>query len=388
MITRDTLRELAAFQSPAEDAVTFYFQPGVPQDKSHRQEAILVKDLVRNAIASAEKVGKNGNVRASLEHILELSEQLHGNRGKGKAVFASESKKLWREFDVPPHLPSTQLIVNRRFHLTPLTCLSEVLGKVSIALVDRTRARLFEMSMDDVKEVADFINELTRRGRSDGFFGYDAGHAERRVDNETTGHYRRVGERLMELYGTGGIEAFILGCHEEARNYIEKELHPYTLQRLIGHFVADPATTSPDEVRQQAHRILREHRARQREQLVAEVLNEANAENRGALGLRRVLKSLQLGEVQTLVLERSFCATGTECPNCSSLDMARVKYCSFCSYEVQPITDLADAIIGRALGNGADIVYVPNNAQLQRHGNIAALLRFRAERNIAGRVAV
>src|SRR5579883_798190 len=184
MITRDTLRELAAFQSPAEDAVTFYFQPGVPQDKSHRQEAILVKDLVRNAIASAEKVGKNGNVRASLEHILELSEQLHGNRGKGKAVFASESKKLWREFDVPPHLPSTQLIVNRRFHLTPLTCLSEVLGKVSIALVDRTRARLFEMSMDDVKEVADFINELTRRGRSDGFFGYDAGHAERRVDKD------------------------------------------------------------------------------------------------------------------------------------------------------------------------------------------------------------
>lgn len=388
MITRETLREIAAFQSPVHDAVTFYFQPAVPQDKSHRQESILVKDLVKSAMLAAEKDGKNGNLRTTLSRILELSEHLHGNQGKAKAVFACASQNYWKEFDLPSQLPSTRLIVNQRFHLTPLTGLNDVMGKVSIVLIDRTKARLFELHMNEIREVADFVNEITRHGRSDGFNGFDAGHAERRVDNEITAHYRRVGERLMELYGNGGAEYLILGCHEEARNDIERELHPYLRQRLIGSFVAEPAVVSPDEVRQNAKRIIGEHRGRVRQELIGEVLNEAKADNRGALGLRRVLRALQMGEVQTLLLERSFRAMGGECTNCGYLDMAHAKICAVCNHDMRRIDDLADAIIGRTLGGGADVMYVPDNADLQRHGNIAALLRFRAERSTGERMAV
>ena len=388
MITRETLREIAAFQSPVHDAVTFYFQPAVPQDKSHRQEAILVKDLVRNAILAAEKEGKNGDLRTTLNRILALSEHLHGNQGKAKAVFACGSQNYWREFDLPSHLPSTRLIVNQRFHVTPVTGLNDAMGKVSVALIDRTKARLFELQMNEIREVADLINEVTRRGRSDGFLGFDAGHVERRVDNEIAAHYRRVGERLMELYGNGQAEYLVLGCHDEARNDIERELHPYLHQRLIGHFVAEPAVVSPDEVRQNAKRLIAEHRARTRQEIVGEVLDEAKADNRGALGLRRVLRALQMGEIQTLLVERSFRASGTECTNCGYLDMAHAKVCAVCSHPMRQIDDLADAIIGRGLSAGADVIYVPENADLQRHGNIAALLRFRAERSMGQRMAV
>lgn len=388
MITRETLREIAAFQSPVHDAVTFYFQPAVPQDKSHRQESILVKDLVKSAMLAAEKDGRNGNLRTTLSRILELSEHLHGNQGKAKVVFACGSQNYWKEFDLPSQLPSTRLIVNQRFHLTPITGLNDVMGKVSIVLIDRTKARLFELQMHEIREVADFVNELTRHGRSDGFSGFDAGHAERRVDNEITAHYRRVGERLMQVYGNGGAEYLILGCHEDARNDIEGELHPYLRQRLIGSFVAEPAVVSLDEVRQNAKRIIGEHRERVRRELIGEVLNEAKADNRGALGLRRVLRALQMGEVQTLLLERSFRAMGGECTNCGYLDMAHAKVCAVCNHDMRRIDDLADAIIGRTLGGGADVMYVPENADLQRHGNIAALLRFRAERSTGVRMAV
>jgi peptide subunit release factor 1 (eRF1) len=388
MITRGTLREIAAFQSPSHDAVTFYFQPAAPQDKSHRQEAILVKDLVRNAAQTAERNGKNGDLLNTLNRILSLSEHLHGNQGKAKAVFACGSQNYWKEFDIPSQIPSTRLIVNRRFHLTPITGLNDVMGKVSIAMIDRTKARMFELQMNEIREVADLVNGLTRRGRSDGFLGFDAGHAERRVDNEIAAHYRRVGERLLELYGSGAAEYLVLGCHDEARNDIERELHPYLRQRLIGHFVAEPATVTPDEVRQNAKRIVAEHRQHMCEEIVGEVLDEAKADNRGALGLRRVLRALQMGEIQTLLLEHSFHATGGECSNCGYLDMAHAKYCAVCNHDMQRIDDLGDAIIGRALGAGADVTYVPGNAELQRHGNIAALLRFRAERSMGQRIAV
>src|SRR5689334_6169359 len=80
MITRETIRELAAFQSPENCAITFYYQPPVAKDQSHREESILVKDLVRSALHDAEREGgKNQCARKDLQRILEVAEGLHGN---------------------------------------------------------------------------------------------------------------------------------------------------------------------------------------------------------------------------------------------------------------------------------------------------------------------
>jgi hypothetical protein len=68
MITREEIRQLAQFESPKASAITFYFQPQTPQDKSHRQEAILVKDLVRETLRRAERNGSNPALREDLQH--------------------------------------------------------------------------------------------------------------------------------------------------------------------------------------------------------------------------------------------------------------------------------------------------------------------------------
>src|SRR5438045_5021767 len=102
MITREDIRELAEFQCnpPEACALSFYFQPRTPQNKSHREEAILAKDLVRNALREAEKAGKNGCARADLNRILSLAENMHGNQAHAKAVFTCGAKNFWREFDL------------------------------------------------------------------------------------------------------------------------------------------------------------------------------------------------------------------------------------------------------------------------------------------------
>ena len=105
MITRDDIRELAQLQCIEDEegsAVSFYFQPRTPQNKSHREEAILLKDLVRDAIRDAEKDGKNVSLRRDLQRIVELAAQLHGNQARAKAVFACGNRHFWREFDLPP----------------------------------------------------------------------------------------------------------------------------------------------------------------------------------------------------------------------------------------------------------------------------------------------
>ena len=83
MITRDDIRELANFQSAEGCAITFYYQPSTPLNKSHKEEAILVKDMIRGALHDAEKRGKNGSTRSDLERISNMVDPSHGS-GKAK----------------------------------------------------------------------------------------------------------------------------------------------------------------------------------------------------------------------------------------------------------------------------------------------------------------
>ena len=57
-ITREQIRELAEFHDEKSCAVSFYFQPSTPRNKAHKEETILVKDLVRDALRSLERKDK------------------------------------------------------------------------------------------------------------------------------------------------------------------------------------------------------------------------------------------------------------------------------------------------------------------------------------------
>jgi peptide chain release factor subunit 1 len=387
MITREILRELADFQSPNGDAITFYYQPDTPQDKSHRHEVIQIKDIVKEAMRKAERTGKNGTVRSDLERIQEMSDRLHGNNGKAKAVFACASKGYWREVDLPARLPDTQLLMNSRFHVSPLAHLEDAMNKVCVCLLDRSKVRVMEMEMDEITEQESWVDELPRRVKSDGFAGFDAGHAERKVDNEAQNHYKRVADRLLDKYGNGGCEQIVIGGREEAWLGIERHLHPYVRQRVIGHFVMDPATATSADIREQVDNVVREHREKKSQQLLGEILDEARANNYGALGLKRVLRSLEQGEVQTLLIGQGFESAGSECTNCGHLDIRMVGNCAVCGQQSREVEDICDALVGRALRSGVDVVHIPANPEFQKAGNIGALLRFRAERSIGERLA-
>ena len=90
----------------------------------------------------------------------------------------------WREYDLPAQFGGTQFSVDRHFHLKPLAQLLGAFPRLGVVLVDRHRARLFDLRLGELSERMDFFHPLTRRGRGDGFGGYDAGHAERRVADD------------------------------------------------------------------------------------------------------------------------------------------------------------------------------------------------------------
>ena len=385
MITRDDIRELANFRSPEGGAVTFYYQPSTPLNKSHREEAIQVKDMIRSALREAEKNGKNGATRQDLERIGNMLDPSHGN-GKGKAIFACSKAGFWREFDVPGLLTS-RVGVSQRFRLKPLAAVLDAEQRACIVLADRSKARVFELVNDDITEKQDFINELTRRGKSDGFAGYDAGHAERKQMNEAMQHFKLIADHIEQYFERKTHSKLLVGCRDNVWSEIEPQLQSQARQHLVGHFRIDPKLATPEQVKQMAREQLAQYSANQKQGLIREVVGEAHRNGRGAIGLRRVLRSLEQGEVLTLLLGADFGAPGVKCHNCGHMDLHVTPECAVCGKENTPLEDLGDAIVGHAIRTGVELVYIPDEEEFDRIGRIAALLRFRADQNTPAKAA-
>ena len=109
MMMRDEIRQLAQVESDDGCAVSFYFQPHTPQNKSHRGEAILMKDMVRAAQRKAERNGNHAALREDLAKVLQIAEGLHGNHSRGKVILACREQGIWRELDIPPRPEHSQI---------------------------------------------------------------------------------------------------------------------------------------------------------------------------------------------------------------------------------------------------------------------------------------
>ena len=383
MISREDLRGLAEFecQRPSELAVTFYFQPGTPKDKSHREEAILAKDLVRKTLQELEVSNRGRELIGDVERILRLVEGLRGNQARAKAVFACSGRKLWREFDLPPNSFPSLLFVNRRFHLKPLAPLFSEHPRLWIALVDQHNARFIEAYFDQVREQGAITNPMPRHGRSDGYAGYDAGHTQRHVEDEVRRHLRTTAEILRTGAERKQFEALVIGCHDVIWPDLEHQLHPDVSKKIVGRFSADLGTLSHEKAVAEANGILRQSLAEHQRVLLRETVDQARSNGLGVTGLRRVLRATEMGEVDTILMSRDYAARAVECTYCRHLDSHIVPYCSVCGRATRKLEDVCEVLVPVAVRNNLGLVLLPHEETLDQIGNIAALLRFRADRN-------
>jgi peptide subunit release factor 1 (eRF1) len=379
-ISREHIRELAAFQDENSCAVSFYYQPSAPRNKAHKEDTILIKDLAKEALHRLEAKGRRDCARDDIERVVRLSSELRSNGTHGKAVFACSGQNIWREFELPAVLGSTQLFVDRHFHLKPLARLLGASPLLAVVLVDKHRARIFDFRLGELTERDDLFHPLSRRGRSDGFGGYDGGHAQRRVEDEVRQHFKNVAGMLKELQEKGVFEKWILACQDAHRPMFEFQLHPYVSQSLIGRFNADLGHVSADEIRTEAQKILDCWHDERRREMVDFVFSQARSNGRGVTGLRRVLRSLELGEVQALLIGDNLQGHAVECTRCGHIDAHLVSFCPVCGHATQEIVDVGEAILPWVVRRDIETFYVKDDPEFDKVGNIAALLRFRSEK--------
>jgi peptide subunit release factor 1 (eRF1) len=380
-----TLKELSSIHSANGTATSFYFFPQTPQNKAHREETIRLKDLIRDCRKRLEGEGKR-EALADLDRISGLADQWARNGGLPKAVFVCSELGLFKTIDLPDVSGNTAIHINSRFHLRPLSEAGAKGGAYIVVPADRVTIRFERYENGTLKEFDRIDSDIPRKTRTDGFWGYDAGHKERHVENWEMRHFKEMADKLKQLCEKDSYDGVLILCRSEIRPEIEPHLHTYVREKLLGFAELDPGMTSDDRVREEIDRRIEEHREAEQQAIVREVVGEAQRNGRGALGLRNVLLALERGEVQTVLIGNGFAAHVTECTNCSHLDTRTAKRCALCSQPVREIPDIADVLVSRALGARIDVAFI-DDERFARAGNIGALLRFRADQSTTAKLA-
>ena len=206
--------------------------------------------------------------------------------------------------------------------------------------------------------------------------------------NEALQHFKVVADAVATHFDRGGCEKLVVGCHDDIWSEFEPQLATQIRQKLVGRFRIDPKTATPEQVKQLALEQLQKHDEVRKQAMITEVIGEAHRNGRGAIGLRRVLRSIEAGEVQTLMIASSFNAPGVKCFHCGHMDFHIADDCVMCGKPNARLEDLGDAIVGYAIRNGLELVYIGDEEQFDKIGRIAALLRFRADQSTPAKVAV
>src|SRR5207248_9592619 len=113
--------------------------------------------------------------------------------------------------------------------------------------------------------------------------------------------------------------------------------------------------------------------------MMSQTLSQARSNARGVTGLRRVLRSLELGEVQTLLIGENLQGHAVECTRYGHIDAHLVSFCPVCGHATQEIVDVGEAILPWVVRREIETFYVKEDPEFDKVGNIAALLRFRSD---------
>jgi peptide subunit release factor 1 (eRF1) len=93
-------------------------------------------------------------------------------------------------------------------------------------------------------------------------------------------------------------------------------------------------------------------------------------------GLKNTLRKINRGEVQTLLVTRYLSKPGRICPKCRFL-YADEATCPACRVKTTSIVDIVDEAVEAALDKNARIRHITSPSDLNRYGDIGAILRYK-----------
>jgi peptide subunit release factor 1 (eRF1) len=172
-------------------ALSLYLPAGPSLDQ--RFHHALLKDLQRDF----ERTGRSAE-EAALRRELKAVQQFLDERsqgGKSLAIFSCTPAGFFQVRHLPGDVPA-QVWIDRWLHLDPLVSAIAEHPPALLVAVDKERARVFRLFLDDIEELADIAGEPIKR-QAQG--GWAQSRFQRHEDLHAEGNVRRVVRWILQL---------------------------------------------------------------------------------------------------------------------------------------------------------------------------------------------
>jgi hypothetical protein len=363
------LLDLAKFSGGTQDdLVSFYFSLSPAHDGSHRQEFLMVRDLVEDAVRG---IGRASPVAGDLESLLTTVEEIRRAPSRLRAVFSCKSRNFRRQFDLPASGPVSYLNIGRSFHLAPILRAMDLCLPYCVVLIEHGKARGFVVRGTDVSEVPRRFPDHTLSQKADDSRVGWSHHVSGNRAEHGKAYFRALVPEVDKFLSEQGSRLLVIGCHDSIWGEIAPHLSSseWTSQ-FIGRFNAPNFKVSPFEVLGASRPAFEQYLTRRYLRLWEEI----DSTTQCALALDEIVQMVEQGRVRQLVLGKPSDQMMAECSRCGHLQTPGDS-CQYCRNSLMLAVHTQEGLIARSLLTDAGIALPSVEASNAPEG-VAALLRF------------
>lgn len=319
------------------------------------------------------------DVPEDIERIERFIEHEFDWSGRSLVIFSCTADGIFRYYSFPIAMRNRARLFNRPY-VKPLAALLDNYGHYGVALVDRQGARLFYFHLGQLEEQEGVLGEEVRHTKSGG--GSQSSGSRGGIAGQTR-HVEGIAERNLKdsaqfaarFFNEHKVRRVLLGGTESNLAQFVEHLPKRWQSLVIGSFPID-MTASPAQILEKAMEAAAHAEASRENRLVSAIVTAAAKGAEGNIGLDDTLGAIHAGNVQTLVVADGFRAPGFRCQGCGFLTAQAVETCPFCSSPLDEIEDAVELAVRQVMSTGGEVEIIEGNEQLERAGNIGALLRY------------
>jgi peptide subunit release factor 1 (eRF1) len=352
-----------------------------PRDRTRGKYLIKVKNRVKSALQALPRLALDREIAEEVARDLERIQVFLRSPGnlphtQGLAIFACEGIGLFEMVPLPV-VHRSRLLVDTSPLVRELASVEEEFGRLVTVVLDRSRARFFEVTAYDSRELAGLRSDSTRgkrfHGDQDGP-GWGEHTYNNRIREEKQRHYEAIARELFAMDRRDPAHGIVLAGTGADANAVEPFLHSYLAERLIGTVRLNPKEATTASVHS-ATLAVREGYERASERASVHEMLEGIGTGWGVNGLRPTLKALARGQVRSLLVNSDASEPGFRCGDSGRLALTERE----CRGEGEPIPvlDIIDDAIEEALRQGVDVNVVYEPEARDAIESLGALLRFR-----------
>ncbi len=369
------LKELKNFQ-PKSCLVSSLYLNTDGSKFSKKEIEVIFKDLIKEKKSEFEGKKEFNDVLEDIRKMdLYISQNLDITKNKGLVIFSCSKEDFWQVYELNVSLPNL-FVVDKNPYIRPLLIIMSKLHKICTVIFDHRKAKIFQIFGNEIVLKEEIYDETPKRIKIAGYRGFDESRVTEYQENKIIEHYKKISEKLLEVYQSEKFDLLFVGAKQEDINQFVEQLHPYLKKVYSGSFHL-PIDAKESDVLRKSLEFERKIEIENERKLIEQIRTHASSKTSemAVIGIKDTIRALNEANVSKLVFNLDFSYSGKYCPSCNFLALKEDK-CPNCGTNLIRVPNIVFKVIDVATEKNAEIYPVFYSGELNQEG-IGALLRHR-----------